>query len=188
MTFFWQFLLLQKIFKRWWDVCFCFWGSPIFHVVSQTSCSVPAQQSTQAICILLYSHGRTHVPVWEPACTGILLHISACFYLTYSQSPFPLLHLKSRLLYGTRMLSEQWSYFAGNRSSTAFHADEKETGEKHVVFRCNPLTLCQNSNVQFPSKKQRICVKNTVMFKVPPCSQNLKTQHLKPSLFLTERF
>lgn len=138
--------------------------------------------------ILLYSHGRTHVPVWEPACTGILLHISACFYLTYSQSPFPLLHLKSRLLYGTRMLSEQWSYFAGNRSSAAFHADEKETGEKHVVFRCNPLTLCQNSNVQFPSKKQRICVKNTVMFKVPPCSQNLKTQHLKPSLFLTERF
>lgn len=138
--------------------------------------------------ILLYSHGRTHVPVWEPACTGILLHISACFYLTYSQSPFPLLHLKSRLLYGTRMLSEQWSYFAGNRSSAAFHADEKETGEKHVVFRCNPLTLCQNSNVQFPSKKQRICVKSTVMFKVPPCSQNLKTQHLKPSLFLTERF
>lgn len=133
--------------------------------------------------ILLYSHGRTHVPVWEPACTGILLHISACFYLTYSQSPFPLLHLKSRLLYGTRMLSEQWSYFAGNRSSAAFHADEKETGEKHVVFRCNPLTLCQNSNVQFPSKKQRIRVKNTVMFKVPPCSQNLKTQHLKPSLF-----
>lgn len=133
--------------------------------------------------ILLYSHGRTHVPVWEPACTGILLHISACFYLMYSQSPFPLLHLKSRLLYGTRMLSEQWSYFAGNRSSAAFHADEKETGEKHVVFRCNPLTLCQNSNVQFPSKKQRIRVKNTVMFKVPPCSQNLKTQHLKPSLF-----
>lgn len=133
--------------------------------------------------ILLYSHGRTHVPVWQPACTGILLHISACFYLMYSQSPFPLLHLKSRLLYGTRMLSEQWSYFAGNRSSAAFHADEKETGEKHVVFRCNPLTLCQNSNVQFPSKKQRIRVKNTVMFKVPPCSQNLKTQHLKPSLF-----
>lgn len=138
--------------------------------------------------ILLYSHGRTHVPVWEPACTGILLHISACFYLTYSQSPFPLLHLKSRLLYGTRMLSEQWRLFCGKQELRCLPCWWKGIRRKTRRLSCNPLTLCQNSNVQFPSKKQRICVKNTVMFKVPPCSQNLKTQHLKPSLFLTERF
>lgn len=98
----------------------------------------------------MVKHMLKSFTVWESAHTGIFLT-----YFSLPRSSFPLIHLKTHLLYRTIMLSEQWSCIVRNKFP-AFYADEKETWEKPISYIHSSLTFCQKSNVQFSSKKQGI--------------------------------